>query len=109
MNFSIVNIAGIILRIMALIIMIFFVLPKQVEAFSLKDDFQVLKTMLLIVSFMVIGSAIGYLALWFDRLGVFGLSEFAYDSIIVSASVTTVVISITLALIYHHRYLRKGQ
>jgi hypothetical protein len=109
MNYSMTNLLGIFFRVIALIIMIFFVVPKQVEAFSLKDDFRMLKLMLLIVSFMVIGSTIGYLALWLNRLGVFGLSESLYDLIIISASLTTIVISITLSLIYHHRYLRKGK
>lgn len=103
------NYTGVILRMITLWIMFFLVIPKQIEAFQLKDDFKVLKLMLLIVSGVVIGSTFTYLYLWLGRFGVFSIHPDLYDALIVFTASTGLVISVTLALIYHHRYLQKGK
>lgn len=103
------NYTGIFLRILTLLIMAFLVIPKQIEAFKLKDDFRVLKIMLIIVSGMVVGSSLTYLYLWSSRVGFFSIHPNLYDALIVFTASTGLVISVTLALIYHHRYLQKGK
>lgn len=102
--------SGIAIRVITLLVTLFFVIPRQIEAFKLKDDFYILKMMLLGVSSMLIGSSVGYLALWLNRLDVITIDVFTYDCIVVFTALSALVISATLAMIYHHRYVvKKGK
>lgn len=103
------NYTGVILRVITLIVLLFLVIPKQIEAFKLKDDFYILKMMLLGVSSMLIGSTIGYLCLWLSRFGIISVVGHTYEGIIVFTALTALVTSATLALIYHHKYVVKGK
>lgn len=105
---DIVTYTGIFLRILTLVIMIFVVIPLQIQAFQLKDKFWTLKVMLLSVSVLTVLSTTAYLVLWFFRLG-FCLIWPSTDVIILLTTASSLGISLTLAAIYNHRYLRKEE
>lgn len=100
---------GVFVRLLTIVVMVFFVIPKQIEAFSFKDDFRVLKIMLLTVSGMIIGSTIAYLYLWIGRFEILDIHPNLYDMIVIFTASTSLVIAITFALVYHHKYLGGGQ
>lgn len=105
---DIVTYTGIFLRILTLIIMVFVVIPLQIQAFQLKDKFWTLKVMLLSVSILTVLSTTAYLVLWFCRLGICMLLIPA-DALILLTTASSLGISLTLAAIYNHRYLRKEE